>query len=81
MTLDEIDRDMLAAIDQQPGSTVIEIIRPLLKRKSNTALRYRLQSLELQGYVKTKKGRDHVFVFPKNRGHGARKSDDLEAHI
>jgi predicted transcriptional regulator len=74
MTLDEIDRELLAEIVRHPGSAVIDIIRPLLKRKSNTALRYRLQSLELQSIIRTEKRRDRVLVFPsnsKNRGHEA----------
>jgi len=79
MSLDEIDRNLLEEVSQNPGTPVIDIIRPFLNKKSDSALRYRLWSLELEGYIKTRKQRDRVLVFPKNRGHEAHGSSESEA--
>ncbi len=61
--LDEFDKALLQRICEKPGLCVREIIRPFLIERSESALRARIQALELRRLIRTAKTKREVRCF------------------
>lgn len=58
--IDQLDRRLLKAIEENPGAIVAGIIRPFLNEKAQRTLRDRIQDLERQKLIRLEKERHHV---------------------
>lgn len=58
--LDKLDQRLLKAIEESPGATIAEIIRPFLGEKSQRSLRDRIQDMIEKGLIRTEKERHYV---------------------
>lgn len=62
--IDQLDRRLLKAIQENPGSTVAGIIRPFLNERSPSALRTRIYDLERHRLIRAEKERAYVRCYP-----------------
>ena len=63
--LDELDKALMQAISEKPGSCVREICRPFLLQRSESVLRERIRGLELRKLVNLTQTKKEVLVYPK----------------
>jgi predicted transcriptional regulator len=63
--LDEIDNGIQQGINDKPGCSIRDAIRPFLLERSESVLRTRVRSLELRKLITTRKSKREVLCFPK----------------
>lgn len=63
--LDEIDNGIRQGINEKPGCSIRDAIRPFLLERSESVLRTRVRSLELRKLITTRKSKREVLCFPK----------------
>lgn len=62
--IDELDNKLMCTVSEQPGISIAGVIRPLLRVRCESALRQRVRSLELQGFIRLEKTRKEVLCYP-----------------
>jgi len=62
--LDEIDNGIRQGINDKPGCSIRDAIRPFLSERSETVLRTRVRSLELRKLITTQRTKREVLCFP-----------------
>ena len=62
--LDEIDNGIRQGINERPGCSIRDAIRPFLLQRSESVLRTRVRSLELRKLITTRKSKREVRCFP-----------------
>jgi len=60
---DALDHTILNRIEENPGASIRDIIRPLLLERSESALRTRLSLLELRREIRLEKTKHQVRCF------------------
>jgi DNA-binding Lrp family transcriptional regulator len=65
--LDKLDHKLLKAIEENPGATTADIIRPFLNERSPSALRARIYDLERHRLIRAEKERAYVRCYPVER--------------
>ncbi len=66
--LDEIDNAIQQGINESPGCSIRDAIRPFLLERSESVLRTRVRSLELRKLITTKRTKREVRCFPIENG-------------
>ena len=61
--LDEIDKAIRQGIDERPGCSIRDAIRPFLLERSESVLRTRVRALELRKLIKTTRTKREVLCF------------------
>jgi len=74
--LDVLDEDILREVEKygRAATSISEIIKPFLDKKSDRALRGRINALEKEGLLKLEKHPGCVLVRSTRRGHAEARS-------
>jgi len=62
--LDLLDKAMQHSINEIPGCSIREIIRPFLLERSESVLRDRIRALELRKLIRLERTKREVLCFP-----------------
>jgi len=62
--IDRLDQKLLESIKANPGTAMVNILRPFLEQKSESALRARIKNLAYLGLVRIEKTQDRSLCHP-----------------
>jgi len=62
--IDKFDRELLQRVVDNPGISIIELIKPFLKDWSEPGLRARVRRLEVDGFIKYWPAAHFMYCYP-----------------
>ena len=61
--LDKLDKEILNRVDENPGFSIRDVIRPFLLERSESVLRERIRALELRKMIRLVRTKREVLCF------------------